>query len=547
MGVGLPVDVVVVAGQQGLEPADVVGALALLAARMGDAGEQHVTLQEPVVAHRIEYLQPLQGALLGGIEVVPFQQHLAAHAVDELHDRGDRQLLLLDVLQCPFLQVVGLLQVALGDGDLRQLAEAPQHRVRGVDLLRAAHVFLVLMLGLGQIALDEVRLGQHRQRRHPRGAHGQRLERQRLAGEGHGTLLVALVDRHLGAHRLVFGLDALPLLGTELLALHRLAGLQPALDLIALVLVLRGPGLQQGEQRRLGHAALRQHGQAALQQLQTPLAIEVTAVGLENLRHSLRIMRQQGMAGGLLGHLLLEQRLGGAQVQFAHALRMMGGQLVAQEAGEQRVVGKPLTQRVHRLDEQAAALEVFQHLAAVAAVGQAVGQRRAEALEQAGGLQKILGGAVQTVEHLLAEIVAHVGMAELQRLEKQVHAAPGLHLLQGQLQRAGPAADAPVEALDLLAVDGDRQAQFEQRLHLVQLEGQVAGVQRQQLTLDPQLGHAQVWQAAAAHQQGQPGRRVAQEEAQRGDHLAVAQRLELVEHQQQRWVLGRQFGEQAGE
>ena len=327
VGVGLPVDVVVVGSQQGLDLADIVGAGALLATGMGDPGEQHVALQEPVVADPVEQFQALQGALLGRIQVVPLEQHLAAHPVDELHDRGQRQLLLLDVLQGPFLQVVSLLQVALGDGDFRQLAQAPQHRVRGIDLLRPAHGVLMQLLGLLQVALDEVRLGQHRHRRDLGGAHGQWLEGQRLARQGHGLLLVALVDRHLGAHRLEVGLDAHPLLGGELVLLRRLAGLQPALDLIALVLVLRGPGLQQGKQRRLGHAALRQHLQALLQQLEAALAVELAAVVQQNLGDPRRVIGEHRVLGRLLGHLLVQQRFGGTQVQLADAPRLVRAQL----------------------------------------------------------------------------------------------------------------------------------------------------------------------------------------------------------------------------
>ena len=118
---------------------------------------------------------------------------------------------------------------------------------------------------------------------------------------------------------------------------------------------------------------------------------------------------------------------------------------------------------------------------------------------------------------------------------------------------AGPTAarrattDAAVETLDLLAVDACRHTQFQQRLYLVILEGQLARVEQQQLMLDPQLGHAQFGQASAAHQQGHPARHMPQEEAQAGDQLGVVQHLELVEHDQDRLVLARQFGQQLGE
>ena len=109
MGIGEPVDMVIVVSEHALDLAYVVRAGALLAARMGDPGQQRVTLQQPAVADVFEYLDALQRALLGGIQMVPLKQHLTTHAVDELHDRGRLQVGLFDVLDRPFLQRIGLL------------------------------------------------------------------------------------------------------------------------------------------------------------------------------------------------------------------------------------------------------------------------------------------------------------------------------------------------------------------------------------------------------------------------------------------------------
>ncbi len=168
VGIGQPVDVVAVVGEHRLQLRDVVGTGVLLAAGVGDAGQQRVTLQAPAwVVQFVEYLDTLQRALLGSVQLVPFQQHLAAHPVDELDDGRGLQILLLDVLDGALLQGIGLLQMPLSDGDFRQLPETPDHQVRGIDLPRAALGFLVLFLRLGKFALDEMRLGQARHRRYP--------------------------------------------------------------------------------------------------------------------------------------------------------------------------------------------------------------------------------------------------------------------------------------------------------------------------------------------------------------------------------------------
>ena len=312
MGVGQPVDVVVVVGQHALHPADVVGADGLLATRVGDAGEQCIALQEPAIADVLENLDALQRALLSGVQVVPFQQDLATHPVDELHDRRRLQLGLLDVLDGALLQRIGLLQIALGDGDFRQLAQVPHHQVRGTNLPGAALGLLVLFLRLGQQPLDEVRLGQPRQRRHPGGAHDQRLTRQRFIGQGDGLLLVAAVHRHLRTYRVELADDARPVLFRAAFLQGLFAGLEPAFYLVELVRVLRHPGLQQGEQRRAGDDRLRQGFQALLQQTQATLAIELLAVALQHLANLHRTAGLYGVAGGLFRHVFRQQRFGGA-------------------------------------------------------------------------------------------------------------------------------------------------------------------------------------------------------------------------------------------
>ncbi len=284
-----------------------------------------------------------------------------------------------------------------------------------------------------------------------------------------------------------------------------------------------------------------------LQQTQATLAIELLAVALQHLANLHRTAGLYGVAGGLFRHVFRQQRFGGPQMQVGQPVRLVATQLALQKEREQRMVGIPLAQAVQRLHEQSDAFELFEHAASVAALGQAIGQRRVEALQQAGRLQEVEGRRTERFHHLLAHVVANAGMTELQVFQKQIHPAPGLHFLHRQLQGARPPADAPVEALDLLAVDGHRQRKVEQRLHLFRLESQVRRVHRQQLMLDPQVRHAQFRQAAAAHQQRHPGRHVAQEEAQRADDFGAAQYLEIIQHQQQRLVFDRQLRQQMGQ
>ena len=69
-------------------------------------------------------------------------------------------------------------------------------------------------------------------------------------------------------------------------------------------------------------------------------------------------------------------------------------------------------------------------------------------------------------------------MTELQAVEKDIHGPAAVRLLQRQLQRTRPTADAAIQALDLLAVHRKVKAVFHQGLHFVVFKGQLTGVQR---------------------------------------------------------------------
>ena len=191
-----------------------------------------------------------------------------------------------------------------------------------------------------------------------------------------------------GADGIEFADDARPVLLGAAALQRQLAGLEPALDMIELIGVLRHPRLQQGEQWRAGDHRFRQGFRALLQQPETTLAIERPAVALQDLVDLLRVAGLYGMARSFLGHVLGQQRGGCTQVQLVDPLRLVGAQLALQEHGEQRVIAVPAAQAVQRLDEQAATLEPFEHLAAVTGLGQTIGRGGVEAVEQAGRLEK---------------------------------------------------------------------------------------------------------------------------------------------------------------
>ena len=163
----------------------------------------------------------------------------------------------------------------------------------------------------------------------------------------------------------------------------------------------------------------------------------------------------------------------------------MGAQFAQHKGGEQWVVGIPLTKAIQRLQEEPVTLQLLEHPASIAALSQSVGQRCVEAIQQTGRLEEIQRACAQVGNDLLAHVIANIRMAELQVFQEQVHTTARLHLLQNQLQCARPAADTPVQALDLLAVDRNRQAQIQQRLNFVGFEGQMLSVNGKQLMLDP--------------------------------------------------------------
>ena len=236
----------------------------------------------------------------------------------------------------------------------------------------------------------------------------------------------------------------------------------------------------------------------------------VRVPGLELVPHRLLVV-----AGRLPGAR-------GARVQHGQAVGLALGQAPAEERLEEVVVAEPVALGLD--DEQVGGHEAADHLRGVGALGNRRRQRRREALEHRGVEQEALQVGRQAGEHLLGEVV-ELG-ADRDDLLGRAGAGAGAG---GQQKARHPALGALVQLPDLgLARAAGRVLQ--QLGGLLEAEGQHVlahhgGAGRG----DPRGRDRQV--AAAGHGQVDVRGEVRREQAQGLEHRPIAERVHVVERQ----------------
>ncbi len=108
----------------------------------------------------------------------------------------------------------------------------------------------------------------------------------------------------------------------------------------------------------------------------------------------------------------------GPPVQVGDGVRRQALELADEQAAEQVVVAEPAPLAVERDHEQVRALELEQHLRAVAALGDRVGQRAAEAFEDRRAHQQLPHLARLAQDDSVPEVVDEVAVVDRQVLEE---------------------------------------------------------------------------------------------------------------------------------
>jgi hypothetical protein len=144
------------------------------------------------------------------------------------------------------------------------------------------------------------------------------------------------------------------------------------------------------------------------------------------------------MPHGIVDQPVVPAPVGGPAVELGHPLGARLPQAHAQQVGEQAVVAVPAAPLVQGDQEQVGALEVLQRLLPVAAPGDRVAERAAEALEDRGVEQEVPQLSRLPLEDLPGQVVEDVAVAAAEPLDQRGRVGASPQGQGGQLQAGHP-------------------------------------------------------------------------------------------------------------
>ena len=291
-----------------------------------------------------------------------------------------------------------------------------------------------------------------------------------------------------------------------------------------------------GDRGELGVAAHALRGQAGEQRAERRLlAVEhqVHPVAAEQLARELPVAAELGVAHRLERVAVLGVPRRRRPVQCLDGLRRAAAQLQPQQVGEQVVVAEPRAGGVDRDDQRVRLLELVQQPRPVAAAGQRVGERAADALEDACAHQqrahlRRLGG-----ERLVEQVVGDRALAAGEFGDEAPRCLVAGERQRGEAQARRPALGALLQAAHVAVADR-HPSPGQQLAGLLIREVQVGGADLQQLAYQAQPVQAELRVATADDDRVQPRGRRAEQLLEPVERLGRAQLVEVVEDQEDR-------------
>ena len=138
-----------------------------------------------------------------------------------------------------------------------------------------------------------------------------------------------------------------------------------------------------------------------------------------------------------------------SRVQPGDLVGMERPQPGAEDLGEERVIAVPASLVVERDDQEVRALELLEPRLAVGLAGDGLAQRTAQAVEDRGAQEELLGLARQAGEDLLDDVVEDVAVARPEPPHQVGVVRPAAQRDRGQPQRRRPPLGPVGELLDL--------------------------------------------------------------------------------------------------
>ena len=248
--------------------------------------------------------------------------------------------------------------------------------------------------------------------------------------------------------------------------------------------------------------------------------------------HEGPVAGEAGMALGVGGAAVRHQPPGGALVHLRDELGVSPAQRRPQQVGEQGVVAvPPVIGRVG--EEHARPLEVLQPLARLVVGGQQRRQVGGEALGHAGAEQEVLDGRVLAIEHLLEQVVRQRGFRGRCADDQLVGVASGGQGAGRQPQPGRPPLCPRPQRAHVVAAQIDALAGEELR-RLVERELEVGVADLAEPPVEPHAPEGDRRVGPRAEHEGQAGRDVLEEEAERPECGRGAQVVDVVEHEHPR-------------
>ncbi|MNX69762.1 hypothetical protein D3C86_1009930 [compost metagenome] len=151
------------------------------------------------------------------------------------------------------------------------------------------------------------------------------------------------------------------------------------------------------------------------------------------------------------------------------------------EIGEKRVIAEPLALIVRGDDEQVAALQIFDHRFAVAAIADGIAQGRTELFQHAGLQQELAAWLALPREHVFGEVFRQRNVGAAERGNECGRIAMPLQGQRGQINTGNPAFGALMQTGDFWCGEGQLTLFPQVAGRLIEAQAQCFGADFQQL------------------------------------------------------------------
>ena len=306
----------------------------------------------------------------------------------------------------------------------------------------------------------------------------------------------------------------------------------------------RDPGAEDGDRGEPHQVVVVEPLEPLLEGLQAPAVVEAQGEPVDQPGDGGRLARGLAVEDRLLQQVVGHAPGHRAGVERGHGLGLAPLELASQELAEQVVVAVPLASPIERHDEAVRAHERLERRCGLRGLERRVAEAAAHPLEHRRVREEPGLGLRQPGQDLEAEVLRHQPVVAGEHHGRRRVRRPGLQRERGEIETGRPALGLLGQVGDLGRVERDARA-AQQRGRLLLVEPEIGHADLVQPPLRPPAGEGQARLLPARGGDQRPRRNVL---AQRGEHVeagGVRDRVQVVEHEHQRTLEGRQRAPEA--